>query len=173
MSDQSAWDVAERAANVLAPESDLFADADMAGFGQALTAAARSAGPAGAGAALRLAGGLARVPWVAVSRWLGSSAEPPVAVDGKDRRFLDPAWSDNPLFYATRQSYLLLRRFVGDVLDGAAVDEATVAKARLAVGFPARRVRADEFPADEPGGTQAGVRHRWGECGAGCAAFRG
>ena len=119
MSDQAAWDVGERAASVLAPETDLFAEVDMVGFGQALAGAARGAGPAAtAGAALRLAGGFAQLPWVAVSRWLGGGAEPPVQPDAKDRRFRDPAWSENPLFYATRQSYLLMRRFVGEVLDG-------------------------------------------------------
>src|SRR2546423_8155748 len=111
MPDQPAWDVAERAANVLAPESDLFADLDMAGFGQALAAAARGAGPAvAAGAAMRLAGGLARVPWVAVSRWLGSSAEPPVAVDAKDRRFPVPPGGGEPALSRTRQPYPLLPR---------------------------------------------------------------
>ncbi len=73
--------------------------------------------------------------WVAMSRWLGGSAEPPVAADAKDRRFADPAWNENPLFYATRQAYLLVRRFCEHVLDGAAVDEPTVAKARFAVDF--------------------------------------
>jgi polyhydroxyalkanoate synthase len=136
MSDQAAWDVGERAANVLAPESDLFAEVDMVGFGRALAGAARGAAPvATAGAVLRLAGGFAQLPWVAVSRWLGGGAEPPVEPDAKDRRFRDPAWSENPLFYATRQSYLLMRRFVGEVLDGAAVDAATVDKARLAADF--------------------------------------
>jgi polyhydroxyalkanoate synthase len=136
MPEHSAHDVGERAASVLAPESDLFAEVDMVGFGQALAGAARGAAPvATAGAVLRLVGGFARLPWVAVSRWLGGGAEPPVEPDGKDRRFADPAWSDNPLFYATRQSYLLMRRFCEQVLDGATVDAATVAKARLAVDF--------------------------------------
>jgi polyhydroxyalkanoate synthase subunit PhaC len=39
MVDESSRDVAERAAGVLAPESDLFEDLDSAGFGEALTTA--------------------------------------------------------------------------------------------------------------------------------------
>ncbi len=138
MADQSPLDVAEEAASVLAPESELFANADMVGFGQALAQALRGAGASPgptSGAALRLAGDLARIPLVAVNRWFGGGAEPPVEVNPKDRRFADPAWNDNPAFYSTRLSYLLLRRFSRQVLDVAALDERTTEKARLAVDF--------------------------------------
>ena len=40
---ESLREVAERAASVLAPESDLFEDMDSAGFGDALSRAVRSA----------------------------------------------------------------------------------------------------------------------------------
>ena len=42
MVDESSRDVAERAAGVLAPESDLFEDLDSAGFGEALNTALQS-----------------------------------------------------------------------------------------------------------------------------------
>ena len=70
------WDVAEHAASILAPESELFAKLDMVGFGQAMLQALRGAGANPAvtsGAALRLAGDLARVPLVAMSRWLAGA----------------------------------------------------------------------------------------------------
>ena len=43
---------------------------------------------------------------VAATRWFGREIESPVPVDPKDRRFADPAWSTNPLFYGMRLAYL-------------------------------------------------------------------
>src|SRR5690242_10213999 len=93
--------IGERAASVLGPESDLLEDLDAAGLGQAATAALRAvamhpAVPARAG--LRLCGDLARIPVVAISRFVGAHGEPPVTPDPADRRFGDPAWDTNPAF---------------------------------------------------------------------------
>jgi polyhydroxyalkanoate synthase len=131
---ESPWDVADRAANVLAPESGLVGDTDVAEFGKALTLAARGAA-ASAAAALysRLAADLARIPPAALARWLGAKAEPPLPVDPKDRRFADPAWTDNPAFFSIRQAYLAVRRLSQDLVDSADLDQATAAKARMAV----------------------------------------
>src|SRR5918998_3826050 len=127
-------DVAERAASVLGPESDLFEDLDAAGFGEALTRAVaaslnRPLGPVGA--ALRLAGDLTRIPLVAATRWLGSEVEPPVPVDPKDRRFADPAWSTNPFFFGTRLAYLSTCRYARDVVGAANLDADVARKAEL------------------------------------------
>ena len=97
--DESSRDVAERAAGVLAPESDLFEDLDSAGFGEALTTALQSslANPtAPARATLQWWTDLARIPMVATTAWFGREIESPVPVDPKDRRFSDPAWSTTP-----------------------------------------------------------------------------
>jgi poly[(R)-3-hydroxyalkanoate] polymerase subunit PhaC len=128
-------DVAERAASVLGPESDLFEDLDAAGFGEALARAVaaslnRPLGPVGA--ALRLAGDLTRIPLVAATRWLGSEVEPPVPVDPKDRRFADPAWSASPAYYSVRQAYLAACRFARDVVATADLDDDTARKAMMA-----------------------------------------
>ena len=110
MPDQPAWDVAERAANVLAPESDLFADVDMAGFGQALTAAAAGCGSGAAcGRGVAPGGRVGAGPMGRGCRGgSGSSAEPPVR-GGSPRTGGSPIRRgvSNPLFYGTRQSYLL------------------------------------------------------------------
>jgi polyhydroxyalkanoate synthase len=131
----SPQDIAERAASVLAPESDLFEDLDAAGFGEALTRAvaaslSRPLGPVEA--ALRLAGDLTRIPLVAATRWLGSEVEPPVPVDPKDRRFADPAWSASPAYFTVRQSYLAACRFARDVVATADLDEDIARKAAMA-----------------------------------------
>jgi polyhydroxyalkanoate synthase len=129
-------DVAERAASVLGPESALFEDMDAAGFGAALAKALRASvsSPAGpALAAIHLATDLAQIPVVATSRWLGRDVEPPVAVDPKDRRFADPAWSTNPAFYSVRLAYLAASRFARHVVGSADLEADVARKAALAL----------------------------------------
>src|SRR4051794_41844604 len=105
-------DVGERAANVLGPESSMFEDLDAAGFGDALGRVIRSGltNPFTSGlAAMRLATDLARIPLVTAAAWPGHEVPPPVPVDPKDRRFADPAWTNNPVFQSVRLSYLATR----------------------------------------------------------------
>lgn len=45
-------------------------------------------------------------------RMLGEEAEPVIVPDRGDRRFKDPAWSENILFDFVKQSYLLASRFL-------------------------------------------------------------
>jgi polyhydroxyalkanoate synthase len=125
-------------ADSLAPGVGLFADQDPVLFGQALAAAAlgiarRPIGGARMGA--RTAGDLGRVPAVAAARMVGASPEPPVADDGKDRRFADRAWEDNAAFFALRQAYLLLGRLTDELIAISDVDDPTRGKAALAAGF--------------------------------------
>jgi polyhydroxyalkanoate synthase len=138
MVDESSRDVAERAAGVLAPESDLFEDLDSAGFGEALSTALQSsfADPTvPARATVQWATDLARVPMVAATRWFGREIESPVPVDPKDRRFADPAWSTNPVFYGIRLAYLSTCRYARDVLAAASVEDAVARKAELALSL--------------------------------------
>ena len=130
----SAGEVAERAAGVLGPESSLFEDLDSAGFGEAMTQAIRAtlSNPmAPVQSASQLAVNLAQIPLVAATRWFGRETEPPVAVDPKDRRFADPAWSDNPLFYGVRLSYLAASRFAREVVGAANLDRDAARKAAM------------------------------------------
>jgi polyhydroxyalkanoate synthase len=145
--------MAERAASVLAPESDLFEDLDAAGFGDALTKALRSSlsNPAApARASLQLATDLARIPMVAATRWFGREIESPVPVDPKDRRFADPAWSTNPLFYGVRLAYLSSCRFARDVVAAAAVDDDVARKAELALNLALDALAPTNFFALNP-----------------------
>src|SRR4051812_3706563 len=127
--------LAERAAGVLGPESALFEDLDAAGFGDALRRALRAnlSHPVPAlAASVRLAGDLARVPIAAAAQWFGREVEPPVPLDPKDRRFADPAWTNNPLFYATRLSYLVASRFARDLVAAAPLEPDVALKAAMA-----------------------------------------
>jgi polyhydroxyalkanoate synthase len=115
-------DVAERAASVLAPETDIFEDVDIAGFGESLVKAVRTSvthPAAPVKSALHLAGDLVRIPVAAGARWLGRDVAPPVDADPKDRRFAAPAWQDNPAYYSIRMAYLAAAKAARDVVGSA------------------------------------------------------
>lgn len=117
-------DVAERAASVLAPETDIFEDVDIAGFGESLVKAVRTSvthPAAPVKSALHLVGDLARIPVAAGARWLGRDVPPPVDADPKDRRFAAPAWQDNPAYYSIRMAYLAAAKAARDVVASAEV----------------------------------------------------
>jgi polyhydroxyalkanoate synthase subunit PhaC len=149
----SPWDVADRAANVLAPESGLLANPDIAEFGRSLGLALR--GVAGRPATVLLASlttgaRLAAVPGVAVTRWFGQDVAPPVPLDPKDRRFSDKAWNDNPLFYALRVAYSVLRQSGTDLVDGAGLDDFTREKAQLVVDLLGDTLAPTNFIVSNP-----------------------
>ena len=115
----------------LAPASN----ADMAGFGKAVGMAAmglalRPVGVSVAGA--RFAAGLARLPASTAARWLGQKGEPVFQIDARDRRFADPAWTDNPAFYALRQYFAALSQLTEELVSDAGLSTITERKARLA-----------------------------------------
>jgi len=115
-------DVAERAASVLAPETDIFEDVDIAGFGESLVKAVRTSvthPAAPVKSALHLAGDLMKIPVAAGARWLGRDVAPPVDADPKDRRFAAPAWQDNPAYYSIRMAYLAAAKAARDVVGSA------------------------------------------------------
>ena len=151
--DESSRDVAERAAGVLAPESDLFEDLDSAGFGEALTTALQSslANPtAPARATLQWWTDLARIPMVATTAWFGREIESPVPVDPRDRRFADPAWSTNPLFFGMRLAYLSTCRYARDVVGAASVEADIAQKAELALNLALDALSPTNFLALNP-----------------------
>jgi len=149
----SAGEVAERAASVLGPESGLFADLDAAGFGDAMTKAIRATLThplAPVQAASQLAADLAQIPLVAATRWFGRETEPPVPVDPKDRRFADPAWADNPAFYAVRLAYLASSRFAREVVTVADLDTDSARKAAMLVELMIDAVSPTNFLPTNP-----------------------
>jgi polyhydroxyalkanoate synthase len=118
--------------------AEAFAPEDAAGLGAATLAvlgraAERPAATAAAGA--RYWASLALAGPVATARWLGVDAAPPVPVPDGDKRFADPAWNDNPTFFAIRQTHLAASRLIADLLAAGAGNPVDDAKAELALGF--------------------------------------
>jgi polyhydroxyalkanoate synthase len=146
-------EIAERAASVLAPESDLFEDLDAVGFGESLGRAvlASTSNPlVPALTAVRLAGDLTRIPLVAAARWLGREVEPPVPLDPKDRRFADAAWSENPAFHALRLGYLATCRSAREVVRSAQLEPDTARKAAMALDLVLDALAPTNFLATNP-----------------------
>ena len=149
----TAGEVAERAAGVLGPESGLLEDLDSAGFGDALLKAVRAAAnnPLGAvQAGNQLVADLAQIPLVAATRWFGREVEPPVEVNPKDRRFSDPAWTDNPFFYGVRLAYLASGKFARDVAGGVALAAEAARKVSLLVDLVLDAVAPTNFLPTNP-----------------------
>src|SRR3954468_17653294 len=62
----------------------------------------------------------------AAARAMGMAPEPLAAPDRGDRRFKDPAWSDEPLFDYLKQAYLLTAQRAQELVEGAeGLDEGT------------------------------------------------
>jgi len=66
-------------------------------------------------------------------RAIGQKFQGPLAPGAKDRRFADPAWNDNALFFALQQGHLLRERLAGELVDAAGLDAQTAKKARFVV----------------------------------------
>jgi polyhydroxyalkanoate synthase len=150
---EGAWQEGVDAAEALAPETGLIAQLDPADFGGSLLsviarAARRPAEVAAAG--LQFGTTLARIWPVATSRWLGSEVAPPVPFDARDRRFADPAWDDNPGYFAVRQAYLAARRLSEDLLAAGRGNPLADQKAQLAVGFSFDALAPTNFLATNP-----------------------
>jgi len=132
-----AWAAAQDAAAALGPESNVFARLDPVGFGSA-TLSAMADAVARPGdvmvAAMRMGLDLARVGPATLARFAQLAVEPPLPVDAKDKRFVDPAWRDNPAFFALLQGFLATRRFANELI-GLSRNEADRRKAELAVSL--------------------------------------
>jgi polyhydroxyalkanoate synthase subunit PhaC len=63
----------------------------------------------------------------------GEGAEPVVTPSPADRRFRDPSWHDNPVYFGLQQGYLLWSRFMRELVDAADLDRPSEDKARFAV----------------------------------------
>jgi polyhydroxyalkanoate synthase subunit PhaC len=131
----------------------MFEDLDAAGFGGALAEVLRSgaSNPIAPGqVAMRLASDLVRIPLVSAAAWLGLPVDAPVPVDAKDRRFADPAWTDNPLFHGLRLSYLAACRAAHDLVASAGLDDATTRKAAAATQLLLDALAPTNFLATNP-----------------------
>jgi polyhydroxyalkanoate synthase subunit PhaC len=89
--------------------------------------------PAGVAAAnARLAVGWASAAAATIARTFGVDASGPLSPDVGDKRFRDPAYDNNPLYFWLEQQYLLAGQLVSELLDAAHLKGTTEVKARLA-----------------------------------------
>jgi polyhydroxyalkanoate synthase len=70
------------------------------------------------------------------ARAMGQQSDPVAAPARGDRRFSDPAWSDEPVYDYLKQAYLLAARQLQDFVAAAPVDDAT----RAQVDFASRQM---------------------------------
>jgi polyhydroxyalkanoate synthase subunit PhaC len=139
---------AEHAASVLAPETGLLADPDIAGLGRALGMVFRGAlnHPAEAAQAwFRYATRLAQIPPAALSGWLGSAVTPPVELNPRDRRFADRTWSENPAFCSLRMAHQAFAEYLDQLVTAAGLDRHQEAKARLMTSLMADALAPTNF----------------------------
>jgi polyhydroxyalkanoate synthase subunit PhaC len=128
----------EEAMAALAPEAGLFARLDPVNLTSSLLAVGWRAAlnPVATSNAFRQFGSaLVRIGPDAAGRWSGGEPEEPGPAGttlAKDKRFADPAWRENPVFFAIGQAYLAAVRLADDLLAAGRVDPVTNAKARLA-----------------------------------------
>ena len=114
---------------------DPLTGADPVAFMRSLVAAGGSLvkNPSGTAAANgRLAIGLAAAVRAAAGRAVGANPPGPAAPSRFDRRFSDPAFEENPLYFLLEQQYLLSSQLVDELLDAAQLDAPVEMKARFA-----------------------------------------
>jgi polyhydroxyalkanoate synthase len=117
---------------------DPMAGADPVSFLRSLAAAgvALIKNPVGTAAAnARLAIGLAAAARAAAERAMGRETPGPVAPPAGDKRFTDPAYIDNPVYFLLAQQYLLGVQLVNELLDVAGLEAKQDLKARFAAQF--------------------------------------
>jgi polyhydroxyalkanoate synthase len=73
-----------------------------------------------------------------------------MSVDPKDKRFADPAWEDNPGFWALRQAYLSFRKLGLDLVRISDLDPVDAGKAELAMSVIADALSPTNFAATNP-----------------------
>ena len=117
---------------------DPLTGADPVSFLRSLTAAgvALMKNPVGVAAAnARLAIGMAAAMRATAERALGGQTPGPMTPVNGDKRFSDPAYTDNPLYFLLAQQYLLSNQLVTELLDAAGLEAKQDSKARFAAKF--------------------------------------
>jgi polyhydroxyalkanoate synthase len=112
--------------------------ADPVSFLRSLAAAGAALikNPAGAIAAnARLTIGLAAALGATAVGAVGGEKAGPMSPSPGDKRFADPAFADNPLYFLMAQQYLLGRQLVNELLDAAGLEAEQDTKARFAANF--------------------------------------
>ncbi len=92
--------------------------------------------PAGVATAnARLAIGMAAAIRATLARAVGGTSAGPMTPSTGDRRFSDPAYADNALYFLLEQQYLLTSQLVSELLDAAGLEGEQDLKARFASNF--------------------------------------
>ena len=117
---------------------DPLTSADPVSFLRSLAAAgvALMKNPVGVAAANgRLAIGMAAAMKATTERALGGETPGPMIPVNGDKRFADPAFTNNPLYFLLAQQYLLSAQLVTELLDAAGLEGMQDNKARFAAKF--------------------------------------
>jgi polyhydroxyalkanoate synthase len=123
-------------AEALEPEAGLLADADPLGFADAVRelGGALARDPVAAtSVAVRLGTDLMCAGMATTLRAAGIPIRGRIQPEARDRRFADPAWERDPLYFALQQSYLLWKRSMLELVEAAQVDGPEKMKAEFAV----------------------------------------
>ena len=129
-----AWAAGEDAMTAIAPEGGLLARLDPVSFGSSVLAVAWRAAQhpyAASGAFWQFGTALARIAPEAARRWAGRGTDDGGAL-ATDKRFADPAWRDNPAFFALGRAYFAAAELANDLLAAGRGNPVTDAKAQLA-----------------------------------------
>ena len=87
----------------------------------------------------------------AATRAVGGKPEPVIAPERGDRRFADPAWSEEPIFDYLKQAYLLAAKRMVEAVEGAeGIDEATRTQALFYTQGVLNALSPANFPHTNP-----------------------
>jgi polyhydroxyalkanoate synthase subunit PhaC len=132
----TAWAAGEDAMTAVAPEGGLFARLDPVNLTSSLLAVAGRAAlnpVASSGAFWQFGSALARIGPEAAAVWTGRDEDDRGRTAlSRDKRFADPAWRENPAFFAVALAYLAAVQLADDLLTAGRGDSVADAKARLA-----------------------------------------
>src|SRR5262245_27402632 len=149
-----AWAVGEDAMAAVAPEGGLFARLDPVSFGRSLLAVAWRAAQhpyAASGAFWQFGAALARIGPEAAAHWAARGrGEHGQTALAKEKRFADPAWRDNPVFFAIGEAYFAAVELTEGLLAAGRGDPVTDAKARLASGLILAALAPTNYLATNP-----------------------
>ena len=133
MNDDANRDIADQAAEQLGPEASLFPELDSALLNRSLLRSLRAASANPAAVGLLALQAMVEAGWATAAmaaRALGAEVEGPADRE-VDRRFKDPAWENNFLFYGVKQAYGILGHTFTDLVALGETDPISDEKAQM------------------------------------------
>ena len=128
---------------------------------------------------VRFAARLASHPWRPAAgwaawrrNWLGSaSGTSTIAPSKRDRRFADPAWSQNPLLHRAVQGYLATSRAAGALVDDAGLEWRDDQRVRFLVENLVQALSPSNVPLVNPESAKAAIDTAGGSLARGSLSF--